>query len=348
MLQNMQNSHQTSVLVPPLSGINLEIPIAQGETGNTLKTVACPICQATYIPSSRQRAHAQGSLVLLETAFLCVCHFCFRCHRPSCPQCWNPIHDVCAACGEEGHLPFLAPVPSLEGLIIAPPDPLPGSQTVIMPFTCLSNGRFYEGEHIAHNLESNTTSTPFALDSITPITLPTVQINDISTTALPQSPLAENPEQQPENTIETTLVQEVKQPIVRQYISAFCRVPDQGYSSIALPIDPQEWIPETAAIALLPMPSLLPTPRPENPVVEDDKEPEIKVQALPAKSAVVRPSHSLTERVENALIAFVSVILIAITAMIVLATSSAEMNTFFLHLLHIDIRSEISYLLQLV
>lgn len=52
------------------------------------------------------------------------------------------------------------------------------------------------------------------------------------------------------------------------------------------------------------------------------------------------------ERVENVLIIVISTLLLAIVLMVVLAISSPTLNNLFLHFLHIDIRSEILYLLQ--
>jgi len=52
------------------------------------------------------------------------------------------------------------------------------------------------------------------------------------------------------------------------------------------------------------------------------------------------------ERIENVLIIVISTLLLAIVLMIVLAISSPTLNNLFLHFLHIDIRSEILYLLQ--
>jgi hypothetical protein len=56
---------------------------------------------------------------------------------------------------------------------------------------------------------------------------------------------------------------------------------------------------------------------------------------------------SLFERIENALIVITSILLLVVVLTIVLALSFVQVNTFFLHLLHIDIRTEIAYLLQL-
>jgi hypothetical protein len=54
----------------------------------------------------------------------------------------------------------------------------------------------------------------------------------------------------------------------------------------------------------------------------------------------------LFERVENILIIVIAALLLAIVLMVILALSSAQMDAFFYQLIHIDIRTEILYLLQ--
>ncbi len=49
-----------------------------------------------------------------------MCHFCFRCRRPSCPACWDEVHGVCGQCTIETGLPFrLEPAP-LDGAQFTP------------------------------------------------------------------------------------------------------------------------------------------------------------------------------------------------------------------------------------
>jgi hypothetical protein len=56
---------------------------------------------------------------------------------------------------------------------------------------------------------------------------------------------------------------------------------------------------------------------------------------------------SLFERIENVLIVVIAAFLLAIVLMLILSLSSAQMNAFFYQLIHIDIRAEILYLLQI-
>lgn len=75
--------------------------------------VWCAICKAAYAPSHRHAPLLQTAS--LESAFLSMCHFCFRCRRPACPDCWDEVHGICGACVQEVHLPFrtsLAPLGS--------------------------------------------------------------------------------------------------------------------------------------------------------------------------------------------------------------------------------------------
>jgi hypothetical protein len=80
----------------------------------------CGICQARYAPSRSHEYLLQAPPIVLESAFMSMCHFCFRCRRPSCPDCWDDVHGVCGQCAEENHLPFrLEPVP-LNGVPLVP------------------------------------------------------------------------------------------------------------------------------------------------------------------------------------------------------------------------------------
>ena len=78
-------------------------------------TIACTICQAVYAPSRLHAYLLQTPPIALESAFMSMCHFCYRCRRASCPNCWDHIHGVCAQCIQETHLPFRTETPSLEG-----------------------------------------------------------------------------------------------------------------------------------------------------------------------------------------------------------------------------------------
>jgi hypothetical protein len=79
-------------------------------------TIACAICQAVYAPSRLHTHLLQTPPIALESAFMSMCHFCYRCRRASCPNCWDHIHNVCAQCTQETHLPFRTTTPPLEGI----------------------------------------------------------------------------------------------------------------------------------------------------------------------------------------------------------------------------------------
>ncbi len=78
-------------------------------------TITCVICQAAYAPSRLHTYLLQAPPIVLESAFMSMCHFCFRCRRPSCPHCWDNVHGVCGQCAQETQVPFRVETPPLEG-----------------------------------------------------------------------------------------------------------------------------------------------------------------------------------------------------------------------------------------
>ncbi len=88
---------------------------------STEGTITCTICQAGYAPSRLHAYLLQKPPIALESAFISMCHFCFRCRRPSCPNCWDNVHNVCGQCVSETHVPFRLKTPPLEGTPHLPP-----------------------------------------------------------------------------------------------------------------------------------------------------------------------------------------------------------------------------------
>src|SRR5438874_8731235 len=84
----------------------------------SLPVVFCEICHAGYAPTHEDLKHAPP--VVLESALMGMCHFCFRCRRAACPACWDEIHGVCGSCTQEAHLPFRSEVRQLEGTMLPP------------------------------------------------------------------------------------------------------------------------------------------------------------------------------------------------------------------------------------
>jgi hypothetical protein len=67
--------------------------------------VSCPICTAVYTPDVAHEQLLHAPAIALESAFMSMCRFCFRCRRPACPACWDVAHELCSACVQELGLP---------------------------------------------------------------------------------------------------------------------------------------------------------------------------------------------------------------------------------------------------
>ena len=348
MSQNTQQYSKIGTAIQSSSDTCNVDPLAQVDT---LKFVACPICRAMYVPASEQST--AKSTGLLETAFLGICRFCFRCQRPACPQCWNPVHHTCASCSEEARLPFRTPVPSLEGLVFLPSTSIHTRQENNLSFTCQRNGRFYTPETAPTRpapqkaaLQPKTiVSEPMTLDA-----LPTLQAKPV----LPTQTLREI-EHYPtwlqevlgqkgaEQAASPSAQKELSEHAAHIYMPAepaslLTRAEPQHWLQMA-PTAPQQAIPSEQPILFAPTSQAFP---PVSPAGMSEHQSEIALQDDPGSDDI-----SLFERIENVLIIITSILLLAVVLMIVLSIISAQVNTFFLHLLHIDIRTEIAYLLQL-
>ncbi len=327
MSQNAQNFSGLNTHVRSLTDID-DDPLAPVDT---LKILSCPICRAVYRPFSLRQEVAQTSDTLLETAFMGVCHFCFRCQRPSCPQCWNPVHQVCTSCGEEARLPFCSPVPSLEGLIFSP---LAAPQTIRelhLSFACLRNGHFYFPDPVSHPeaLETNPATAPASPSSPPSNELSvvradqTAQADPASMPAYPawvQEVLGYRPGK--------ALSAEAASRRNNQEDSLVWRAPSD---SIVVPPQTNQGV-DWSQMTRMQLPALV--------ADEQEREPEKQEEAD-------NETIPLFERIENALILGIAALLLITGLVIVLAMSSASVNAFFFHVLHIDIRTEVSYLLQL-
>ena len=218
--------------------------------------ITCIICHASYTPSNLYQRFLQVSPIVLESAYMSICHYCFRCRRPACPECWDPIHHICGACVQDANLPFRTQVEPLDGILLPLLSPISEStqeNTTTSQFICVKHGKF-------HNLATPST-----------------------TITSPEPPLI--PQQQ----------------------------------------DPTP-------------PQVQPDPYLESPPTLEDASP---IETKPSK-----PHRSTIKKVEIALAAILLLALLAIAVLIVLAEYSVKVNTFIDHLLHIDIRAEIAYLLD--
>ncbi len=109
-------------------------------------TVTCTICDAVYAPSPQQVPFLRYMPGALEAAFMSACHFCFRCRRAACPQCWDDVHGVCGACVQDARLPFRSAATPLNDLTFPPTLQHSSHQSHQQPvaslFAPIRNGRF--------------------------------------------------------------------------------------------------------------------------------------------------------------------------------------------------------------
>ena len=144
------------------------------ETG---PTVTCAICDAVYAPSPQQLPFLQYTQGALEATFMGMCHFCFRCRRAACPQCWDDVHGVCGSCVQEAGLPFRARATPLDGLVFSPrlQQPLIShqQQQIACLFNPVCNGRFSTKVQISINqarpdLDTDPVVQPVIVQTSTP------------------------------------------------------------------------------------------------------------------------------------------------------------------------------------
>jgi hypothetical protein len=340
MVQNMQNiSGETDLTTCVPGDVHSEDLVPQTET---LKVVSCLVCQAVYIPSSQQQGNAQSSFILLETAFLRVCHFCFRCQRPACPQCWNQTYNLCAACSKAARCVFRSPLTSFEGLIFSPPLFPQVVQMANVSFICLRNGCFYTSEPFPSETRPAEPVIPLRLSAAPSETRPAYLI---TSSALPMA--------QDTTTVSLPATDHYYPDWLQEIMG---RKPDKLSGGSPQKVDdlanePAHTedllsLPQTNALEPLWPSQPLPQLREQRLSTAADKSVGIETDLLePVRTA---EDLSLIERIENTLIFITSLALVLIILMVILAISSADINALFLRLIHIDIRAEIAYLLKLI
>jgi hypothetical protein len=115
------------------------------------RTIACDICHAVYSPAQDHIYLVQAPISALETAFMSMCHFCFRCRRPSCPACWDHVHGVCASCVQEMRLPFREELSPLRGAFFPPMRHAQEARVTVAtaPLISIEPGQFQSADHNA-------------------------------------------------------------------------------------------------------------------------------------------------------------------------------------------------------
>ncbi len=89
-------------------------------TSRNRNSIVCSICQAVYAPAQGYDYLLHAPRVALESTFMSMCHFCFRCRRAACPNCWDYIHGVCGDCALEANLHFRTHTTPLHGVLFPP------------------------------------------------------------------------------------------------------------------------------------------------------------------------------------------------------------------------------------
>ena len=294
----------------------------QGNKKRATATISCRICQATYAPSQEHHYLLQAPPMALESAFMSMCHFCFRCRRPACPQCWDNVHGVCGECCLEAQLPFRAQAAPLQGVLFATTRQAQLHRKHAMPvrLICIRPGRFQKLASI------DTAETMPLQTAITRRILPT----STSPRQAEPHPALRNPSDIPIEHIPTRPprpepVRQVNPQPARQYQRGQIQYRAQGLSQSGTINDIDD-------IATQP-------PRVRRTVTLNDPLPY-----SPTSSS----KKSLGKRVEQLMTSLLFTLLLVLLGAITLALWSADANSQILQLFHIDIRAEIAYLWQLI
>ena len=131
LTRNMRNDNDTcwplpviisveDVMIKPASRQQAEAINTTAKNVRSTHSITCAICDAGYMPSQSRQDLLQAVPSVLESTFMSMCHYCFRCRRPACPQCWDAMHGVCGACVQEAHLPFRSSASPLTGILFPP------------------------------------------------------------------------------------------------------------------------------------------------------------------------------------------------------------------------------------
>lgn len=248
-------------------------------------TVTCVICHAVYAPSQLYEYLLQAPSVALESAFMGMCHFCFRCRRPACPHCWDEVHGVCAACAQDARLPFRADAGPLSGTLFVSSQQPQKEQAKPdrSPLVCVRYGRYQQA------------------------------IGEKKASTDDRSPLS-------------SATSKAKQ-----------RTPHQKLAITAQPVMPSRTFDlEIADIDTQPP--------------ARSKITELKTQPpAPQKKKTTRTPRRFVHRfIEIVLTIVLLLILFLIIAMVSMALLSSNANLFIADWLHVDIQTEIAYLLQLI
>lgn len=124
--------------------VQYALPATQPASAEVCEVISCVICSAAYAPAPSHGHLWQAPPLTVESAFMSMCRFCFRCRRPACPMCWDEVNGVCGSCVQEAQLPFRAESPTMVGVLFPPvrKAQVVREQTGPEPLVCVQAGRF--------------------------------------------------------------------------------------------------------------------------------------------------------------------------------------------------------------
>ncbi len=295
----------------------------------TTRTMACPVCKALYTPAPAHQQLVLAPHIVLESAFMSMCHFCFRCRRAACPDCWDAVHGVCGACVAEAQLPFRMQVKPLSNAM----PPLPQQQQVVETIhaapvlVCIQHGHFY-----VKPLQPSTASPYHSMSRPVRVAAPGTQrgMDD----GRPQDG-GTRPGRQDDGRPQGATPHNHPSPVPTMSAPS----PRDRHGRDGGGMDGW-WVPLRASVV----------PR------------SGRDRGSPLRASVVLPSGWITEAlggieqwvtgalgdIEQWVTGALLVLLLTIVTMIVLAEASPSANAQIMHVLQIDIRSEVAYLIHLI
>jgi hypothetical protein len=281
----------------------------------------CSICQAVYVPSRAHLRLARASQAAIESAFVSICHFCFRCRRPACPSCWDEVHGICGACTLETKLPFRRSTPSLDGSLPSSSNPdrrfntcfntcfnihLPRVHVVAPPLVCMQGGRF-QREPLP--IETQTTLSMVMVRAISD----EIVYDPTRRTSLRNIPVSSS---LPSSAFRIDVVKDWQVSPERQKEQKRRRVP---VATSAVDI---------AAVATWPEKG--------------------HHHSRAKRRGREREESTWLDRLLSMVIAILLILVVFLFLMITSALVFPSFNTMVIYFLHVDIRAEIAYLLQMI
>ena len=325
--------------------------------GRNRNTITCSICQATYAPKQEFEYLLHAPPMALESAFMSMCHFCFRCRRPACPSCWDYVHGVCGSCTLEARLPFRSRVDPLHGVSSPPVRQIQFKRKRSARLICIRSGRFQ------NTISTDSTKTVRIKTTMPQNSSPLAQVADTTSDSSRQLRIAD-PKTKITHTrsplppvTHTTTNQTIPPPTTVINIDEIDTQPKPKPKS-----RPRTHI-AIDKIETRPHPTSRPHPRPIS-IDEINTQPAPRNHATTNKNdAQPRPRNSmspgtinirpkrhnnLARQIKHIITSLLALLLLLIILLIVFAEASQDANTFILHAIHVDIRVEIAYILQLV